>query len=126
VPHTDVEAEILAFLRSEQDSYRATALVDHWHHGPKCAALFRRSRSRIHTGWDELLPRFKEGFRQFPQNFDARSAALGQYSDCRFGDLAWVSYDQIVLKQAEGLHAAPSRMRSRSFNVLTASGKLFA
>jgi hypothetical protein len=111
VPHTDVEAEILAFLRSEQDSYYRgdfDALVDHWHHGPVRPALFQAaSRFPIHTGWDELLPRFKEGFRQFPQNFDARSAALGQYSDCRFGDLAWVSYDQIVLKQAEGLHAAP-------------------
>jgi DNA-binding CsgD family transcriptional regulator len=113
VPHTDVEAEILAFLRSEQDSYYRgdfDAFVDHWHHGPEVRRIVSGPQvgSRIHTGWDELLPRFKEGFRQFPQNFDAREVL--RWDNIQIvvsGDLAWVSYDQIVLKQAEGLHAAP-------------------
>jgi hypothetical protein len=64
VPHTDVEAEILAFLRSEQDGYYRgdfDALVDHWHHGPVRPALFRgRSRFRIHTVGTNFCPSSKK------------------------------------------------------------------
>jgi DNA-binding CsgD family transcriptional regulator len=113
LPHTAVEAEILAFLRSEQDSYYRgdfDAFVDHWHHGPEVRRIVSGPQvgSRVHMGWDELRPSFKEGFRQFPQDFDAREVL--RWDNIQIvvsGDLAWVSYDQIVLKPTEGLHAAP-------------------
>ena len=113
VPHTGDETEILAFLRSEQDSYYRgdfDAFIDHWHHGPEVRRVVSGPQvgSRVHTGWDELLPRFREGFRQFPQNFDAQDVLRwDNIQVVASGDLAWVSYDQIVLKQTDGLHAAP-------------------
>ncbi|MEY8098508.1 helix-turn-helix transcriptional regulator [Falsihalocynthiibacter sp. S25ZX9] len=113
MPFTDEEEEILTFLRSEQESYYHgdfDAFVDHWHHGPEVRRIISGPQvgTRIHSGWDELLLRFQEGFRQFPQNFEARD--LLRWENIQFqitADMAWISYDQIAVKHVPKMHVSP-------------------
>ena len=109
----DDEEEILEFLRSEQDAYYHgdfEAFIDHWHHGPECRRIVSGPRvgTRVHRGWDELLPRFKEGFRRYPQNFDNRTIIRNENVQVQIcGDMAWISYDQVVAERPEGMALPP-------------------
>ena len=110
---TAEDQEIMDFLRSEQVSYYRgdfEAFVDHWHHGPEVRRIISGPQpgTRIHVGWDELRAKFEEGFRQFPQNFDAK--ALLRWDNLQIvksGEMAWVSYDQIALRNIPGMHVSP-------------------
>ena len=62
------EEEVLAFLRSEQDSYFRgdfDAFANHWHHGPEVRRILSGHNvgTRVHMGWEELLRAFLEGLR---------------------------------------------------------------
>lgn len=102
--------EILEFLRSEQDAYYHgdfEAFIDHWHHGPEVTRMVSGPHvgTRVHRGWDQLLPRFKEGFRQYPQDFDNRSIIRNENVRIEIsGDMAWISYDQVADERPEGMH----------------------
>lgn len=104
------EEEILEFLRSEQDAYYHgdfDAFIDHWHHGPEVTRMVSGPHvgTRVHRGWDQLLPRFKEGFRQHPQDFDNRAIIRNENVRIQIsGDMAWISYDQIAVDRPEGMH----------------------
>lgn len=104
------KAEILEFLRSEQDAYYHgdfEAFIDHWHHGPEVVRMVSGPHvgTRIHRGWDQLLPRFKEGFRQYPQDFDNRAIIRNENVRVQIsGDMAWISYDQVAVDRPEGMH----------------------
>ncbi len=110
---TDEHAEILAFLRSEQDSYYRgdfDAFITHWHHGPEVRRILSGPDvgTRIHIGWDELRGKFEEGFRQYPQNYVAREMLRWDNIQIQSsGEMAWITYDQIALKHDPGLHAPP-------------------
>ncbi|MFK8036281.1 MAG: LuxR C-terminal-related transcriptional regulator [Hyphomicrobiales bacterium] len=107
------EEEVLDFLQSEQDAYYSgdfEAFIDHWHHGPEVRRILAGPQvgTRIHRGWDELLPRFEEGFRQYPQKFDNRAIIRNENVQVQVsGDMAWVSYDQIALDLPTGMHLPP-------------------
>jgi DNA-binding CsgD family transcriptional regulator len=104
------EEEILEFLRSEQDAYYHGDLegfLDHWHHGPEVIRLVTGPLvgTRIHRGWDELLPRFLEGFRRYPQDFDNRKIIHNKNVRVQIvGDMAWISYDQVAVDRPDGMH----------------------
>lgn len=105
----DVEEEILKFLRSEQDAFYQgdfEAFIDHWHQGPEVRRIVSGPHvgTRIHRGWDELLPRFKEGFRQYPQDFDNRTIIRNENVQVQIcGDMAWISYDQKAVGRPAGM-----------------------
>jgi DNA-binding CsgD family transcriptional regulator len=109
MPLSGEEEEILAFLRSEQECfYRGDfdAFLDHWHHGPEVRRIISGPEvgTRIHTGWEDLLPKFVEGFRQFPQNFDARKLLRWDNIQVQVsGDMAWISYDLLMLRKVPGM-----------------------
>ena len=104
------EEEILEFLRSEQDAYYQgdfEAFIEHWHHGPEVTRMISGPHvgTRVHRGWDQLLPRFKEGFRQYPQNFDNRAIIRNENVRVEIaGDMAWIRYDQVAVERPEGMH----------------------
>ena len=110
---SDEEEELLAFLRSEQESYYRgdfAAFAQHWHHGPEVRRMTSGPRvgTRIHVGWDEFRARFEEGFRQFPQDFDARKYLHWENIQILMsGDIAWITYDQIADQLPPGMHAEP-------------------
>ena len=107
------EEEILEFLRSEQDAFYHgdfDAFIDHWHHGPEVRCLLSGPHvgTRVHTGWDELVARFKEGFRQYPQDFDNRSIIRNENVQVQIsGDMAWIRYDQIAVRRPPGMSLPP-------------------
>ena len=109
----DEHQEILDFLRSEQDSYYRgdyDAFIAHWHHGPEVRRILSGpdTGTRIHIGWNDLCAKFKEGFRQYPQDYDAREMLRWDNIQVQStGEMAWITYDQIMLKHAQSLHAAP-------------------
>jgi len=111
MPDTPDHAEIIAFLKSEQAAYYRgdfEAFIAHWHHGPEVRRILSGPNvgTRMHMGWDELLPKFKEGFRQFPQNFDITK--LVRWENLQIiasGEMAWISYDQYIDDFVEGIHA---------------------
>jgi DNA-binding CsgD family transcriptional regulator len=113
VAFSEEEDEVMTFLRSEQESYYRgdfEAFIAHWHHGPEVRRIVSGPQvgTRAHTGWEEMRPRFEEGFRQFPQNFDAREVLRWDNIQIQvLGDMAWVTYDQVVTHPVPGLHAAP-------------------
>lgn len=113
MPFSDEEEEILAFLLSERDSYYRgdfEVFAGHWHHGPEVRRILSGPQvgTRIHKGWDALLPGFEEGCRQFPQNFDARELLRWDNIQIQLsGDMAWVAYDQVALRQVPGMHVPP-------------------
>lgn len=113
MPYSDEEEEILGFLRSEQESYYRgdfEAFAAHWHQGPETRRIISGPQvgTRVHVGWEELLPRLKEGFRQFPQDFDARELLRWDNVQIQVaGDMAWVTYDQVMLRHVPDLHASP-------------------
>ena len=104
------EDEILEFLRSEQDAYYHgdfEAFIAHWHHGPEVTRMVSGPHvgTRIHRGWDQLLPRFKEGFRQYPQDFDNRAIIRNENVRVEIsGDMAWIRYDQVAVDRPDGMH----------------------
>lgn len=110
---SDDEEEILEFLRSEQDAYYQgdfEAFIDHWYHGPEVRRIVSGPHvgTRIHRGWDDLLPRFEEGFRQYPQDFDNRAIIRNENVQVQIcGDMAWISYDQIAVGRPVGMHLPP-------------------
>lgn len=110
---TAEEEEILSFLRSEQQSYYRgdyEAFAAHWHHGPEVRRIVSGPQvgSRLHSGWSELEPRFLEGFRQFPQNFNARELLRWENIQIQLTkDMAWISYDQIAERYVPEMHVAP-------------------
>ena len=107
------DREIMAFLRSEQASYYRgdfDAFKQHWRHGPEVRRILSgpNTGTRVHVGWDDLEGKFAEGFRQFPQHFDA--AKLLRWDNVQItatGDMAWVSYDQIAVEYHAGMHVSP-------------------
>ena len=107
------EKEILAFLRSEQESYYRgdfDAFIAHWHHGPETRRFLSGPKvgTRVHVGWDQLSKKFEEGFRQFPQDFDASELLRWDNVQIqRSGDMAWVTYDQVALRHVPRMHVAP-------------------
>lgn len=107
------EEEIIEFLRSEQDSYFRgdfEAFVDHWHHGPQVRRILSGPHvgTRANFGWDELKPRFEEGLRQFPQDFDARTLLRWDNVQIQLsGDMAWISYDQVTTRDVPQMHVPP-------------------
>ena len=107
---TPEEQEILDFLQSEQDAYYQgdfDAFVSHWHHGPEVLRMVSGPQvgTRIHRGWDQLLPRFKEGFRQYPQDFQNRDIIRNENVQIQIsGDMAWISYDQRAADKPNGMH----------------------
>lgn len=113
MPLSAEDQEVLDFLRSEHESYYRgdfDTFISHWHHGPEVRRILSGPRvgTRIHSGWAELKPRFEEGFRQFPQDFDARKSL--RWDDIQIQvseDMAWVTYDQIIVGRVPGIHAAP-------------------
>lgn len=113
LPFSDEEEEVLAFLRSEQESYYRgdfDAFIDHWHHGPEVRRILSGPQvgTRVHTGWEQLLPGFVEGCRQFPQNFDARALLRWDNIQIQLSrDMAWVAYDQVALRHVPGMHVPP-------------------
>ncbi len=110
---TAAEREILEFLHSEQDSYYRgdfDAFIKHWHHGPEVRRVLSGPHvgTRVHVGWDALLPRFKEGMRQFLQNYDAQNLLRWDNIQIQVsGDLAWIYYDLVTLSHEPGMHVAP-------------------
>lgn len=110
---SDEEEEVLAFLRSEQESYYRgdfDAFADHWHHGPEVRRILSGPQigTRVHTGWDELLPGVKEGLRQHPQNLDARELLRWENIQIQMSkDMAWVTYDLVAVRHVPGMHVAP-------------------
>ncbi len=102
--------EILEFLRSEQDAYYHgdfDAFIAHWHHGPQVVSMLAGAQvgTRIHRGWDQLLPRFKEGLNQYPQDFDNRAIIRNENVQVQIsGDMAWVSYDQVAADRPDGMN----------------------
>ena len=104
------EQEVIAFLRSEHESYYRgdfDAFIAHWHHGPEVRRIISgpRTGTRVHQGWDALLPRFEEGFQKFPQNFDASKLVEWRNIQIQLaGDMAWVTYDQVALGNVPGMH----------------------
>ncbi|MCR9135879.1 MAG: LuxR C-terminal-related transcriptional regulator [Alphaproteobacteria bacterium] len=113
MPLSAEEEEVQAFLRSEHESYYRgdfDTFISHWHHGPEVRRILSGPRvgTRIHSGWAELKPRFEEGFRQFPQNFDARESLRWDNIQVQVsGDMAWVTYDQVIVGHVPRIHAAP-------------------
>ncbi len=113
MPYSEEETEILAFLRSEQASYYRgdfDAFADHWHHGPEVRRIVSgpQSGTRIHIGWEDLEAKFKEGYRQYPQDYDALKILRWdnvQIQSC--GEMAWITYDQTPTEYHPKLHAAP-------------------
>lgn len=110
---SDAEQEVLDFLRSEQESYYSgdfDAFVEHWHHGPEVRRVLSGPQvgTRVNTGWEELFTRFKEGFRQYPQSFDAQELLRWDNIQVQVSaEMAWISYDQIALKHIPEMHAVP-------------------
>jgi len=108
---SDAEEEVLAFLRSEQETYYRgdfEAFISHWHHGPEVRRILSGPQvgTRIHRGWDDLRPRFEEGFRQFPQDFDSRKLLRWENIQVQLvGDMAWVSYDMRTVGSVPRMHA---------------------
>ena len=104
------EEEILEFLKSEQDAFYHgdfEAFKEHWHHGPEVVRMVSGPHvgTRIHRGWDALLPRFKEGFEHYPQNFNNREIIRNENVQVRIsGDMAWISYDQVAAEKPDGMH----------------------
>ena len=107
------EEEILDFLRSEQDAfYRGDfeAFIDHWHQGPEVRQIISGPSvgTRVHRGWEELRPRFEEGLRQYPQDFDNRAIIRNENVQVQIcGDMAWISYDQIAVEPPAGMSLPP-------------------
>lgn len=103
------EKEILDFLRSEQDAYYRSdfdAFVKHWHQGPETTRILTGPLvgTRIHRGWDELGPAFKEGMARYPQDFDNRSIIENRNVHIQIsGDMAWIRYDQIARNRPKGM-----------------------
>lgn len=112
MPTTD-EEDVLAVVQSETEAfYRGDidAFLAHWHQGPQTHKILSGTQvgTRIHRGWDELLPRWLEGFRQMPQNFDARELLRTENVQVQVvGDLAWVVYDQVTVKPVPGMQVPP-------------------
>ena len=54
------------------------------------------------------MAKFKEGFRQYPQDFDSRDIIRNENVQVQItADMAWVSYDQVTLKTMPGMHIPP-------------------
>ena len=108
---SDEDEEILAFLRSEQDAYYRgdfEAFISHWHQGPETHRMISGPHvgTRVHRGWDALLPKFREGFRRYPQDFDARAHLRWENIQIvKSGDMAWISLDQVTPHPIPDLHA---------------------
>lgn len=113
MPHSKEEKEILDFLWSENEAYYRgdfDAFTDHWHHGPEVRRILSGPRvgTRVHCGWKDLLPRFREGFRQYPQNFDSRKLLRWENIQIQVsGGMAWVTYDQVAVGDVGGMHVPP-------------------
>ena len=126
------QQEVLDFLRSEHISYYRgdyDAFADHWHHGPEVRRILSGPvvGTRVHVGWAELEPRFKEGFRQYPQNFDANEMLRWDNVQVMVsGDLAWVSYDQVMLQRADHLHASPFAHENKILQRINGAWKIVA
>ena len=109
---SDVQ-EVIDFLSSEQEAfYRGDieSFLDHWHHGPETRKMLSGTHvgTRIHCGWDELLPRWHESFREFPQDFNSRELLHTDILQVQVvGDIAWVAYDQTMLEPVPGMQAPP-------------------
>lgn len=107
------DKEILEFLRSEQAAYYRgdfEAFIRHWHHGPEVRRILSgpHAGTRVHIGWDDLRAKFAEGFRQHPQNYDARKILRWDNVQIqKSGDMAWVTYDQIATEFHADMHASP-------------------
>lgn len=107
------EDEIIEFLRSEQESYYRgdfEEFISHWHHGPEVRRILSGPQvgTRVHIGWDNLCAKFKEGFRQHPQNYDARK--ILQWNNIQIqksGDMAWITYDQVATEYHQDMHVSP-------------------
>lgn len=110
---TAEDKEIINFLRSEQESYYRgdfEAFIRHWHHGPEVRRILSGPQvgTRIHVGWDDLKEKFEEGFRQYPQNYDARKILKWENVQIqKSGDMAWVSYNQIATEHHPEMHVSP-------------------
>lgn len=113
MPQSQEEEEILAFLWSENEAYYRgdfDAFISHWHHGPEVRRMLSGPRigTRVHCGWEDLLPRFQEGFRQYPQNFDSRKLLRWENIQIQVsGDMAWITYDQVAVEYVQGMHVPP-------------------
>ncbi len=109
---SDEEQEVLDFLRSEQVSYYGgdfEAFIDHWHHGPEVRWIISGPTvgTRVHIGWENLREKSKEGFRRYPQDYDALEILQWENVQVHVsGDIAWASYDLRKTQPVEGIHAA--------------------
>ncbi len=107
------DEEIMEFLRSEQESYYRgdfDAFIRHWHHGPAVRRILSgpRAGTRVHVGWDDLRAKFEEGFRQHPQNYNARKILRWDNVQIqKSGDMAWVTYDQVATEHHPDMHVSP-------------------
>jgi hypothetical protein len=112
VPHTDVEAEILAFFAIRAGQLFIMTLTRLLIIGitvRKCARIVSRLQvgslsTRVGTNFALVQRRISS-----IANLTPEKCQLGQYSDCRFWGFGLGLFTIKSLKQVEGLHAAPLR-----------------
>jgi len=130
VPKNDVERDILAVLRAECAAfYRSDfeELARHWVHGPEVRRVISGAYtgSRINRGWEELAARLKEGMRRYPQDFDASEWLRWENMQIEVGaDMAWISYDQILVRNNEDFLSAPLQHETKILRLVSGTWKI--
>ena len=111
---SDDHATIIALTQSETAAFLARDFprwADHWLHDPAIRRLasFMGGMMDWEEGWEEGEKGKEALLKAFPNiyNTDLSGYRFENYSLRISGNMAWVSYDQIILDYQLGIHAEP-------------------
>lgn len=110
---SDEESAVLDVIDKESAAYFANdfeTLADQWLHSREAIRMFAGPRVgvRKHRGWDRIGEGFKKSMEWAPQNYDAREYLVRKNIQITVsGDIAWVHYDQVLVKNDPGFITDP-------------------
>jgi len=128
-PANDAERNILEVLRAENAAYYRgdfEEMASYWLHGPAVRRIIAGSQgTHITFGWDKLSERFKEGMRQFPQDFVVEEWLRWENLQIQaVTDMAWVIYDQVAVQQSNDIQSTSFQHETKILHRVDGAWKL--
>jgi DNA-binding CsgD family transcriptional regulator len=112
VPDPSAEEQVLRVLRSEWAAFFRRdfdGFARHWVHGPEVRRIVcgPRSGTVAYFGWENMSARVKEAMRKYPKSVVADECLRWDNLQIHVGtDMAWATYDQVAIRQNEGILAS--------------------